>query len=113
MVPDHLAFQPAAFPVIRPDPDWGAEWARFSQTAGGGPGVPAPRRVKGPPFVKLVGPNVWTSLSLSIAADGTTSWELAGASPFPRHWLYDDEGNLVAKAGMIDFEDWYARAFGE
>ncbi len=108
-----IAFQPTAFPVIAPPPNWGAQWARFMQTAGGRPGIPAPRRVGGRPFLKIEGPNVWTTLSVVISADGSTSWELSGASPFPRHWIYDVKGDLVAKTGMIGFEDWYAHAFGQ
>ena len=110
--PAQIAFQPVGFPAIRPGPDWGAEEARFTQTAGGRPGVPAPRIVHGRPFVKLEGPNCWTTLSVTIRADGTTRAELTGASPFPRHWVYDAEGKLVAKSGMIDFTDWYVHAFG-
>lgn len=110
--PKSIAFRPTAFPILRPPPDWGREWARFGQTAGGRPGVPAPRAVRGAPFVKLEGPNVWTSLALTIRPDGSSSWELTGASPFPRHWIYDANGDLVAKAGMIDFKEWYAHAFG-
>jgi Cyclic nucleotide-binding domain len=108
----HLAFQPTAFPDLRPEPEWGPQSARFVQTAGGRPGVPAPRRVAHAPFMQLKGPTVWTTLALTINADGTTAFELAGASPFPRHWLYDDDGELAAKAGLIDFKDWYVHAFG-
>ena len=36
-----------------------------------------------------------------------------GASPFPRHWIYDSDGNLAAKSGLIDFSTWYRRAFGK
>jgi hypothetical protein len=36
-----------------------------------------------------------------------------GASPFPRFWVYDDEGKVTAKSGLIDFKDWYRRAFGK
>lgn len=111
--PRSIAFQPTAFPVLRPDPDWGATSATFVQTAGGRPGVPAPRRVRGTPFVRLEGPNVWTTLGLTIRADGGSAWELAGASPFPRHWIYDASGDVVAKAGTIDFDEWYASAHGE
>ena len=110
--PRSIAFQPTAFPVLRPEPDWGSAWARFTQTAGGRPGVPAPRLVRGAPFVKLEGPNVWTTVSVTIRADGTATGELVGASPFPRHWVYDERGEVVAKAGTIDFKDWYATAFG-
>ena len=34
-----------------------------------------------------------------LNADGTSSHELVGASPFPRHWIYDDTGRLVEKSG--------------
>jgi hypothetical protein len=107
-----VGFSPTAFPMLRDPPDWGSESATFTQTAGGRPGVPAPRVVQGRPFVKLEGPNVWTTLSLTLGADGTSTWSLVGASPFPRHWIYDDAGHVVAKAGTIDFKDWYAHAFG-
>jgi hypothetical protein len=107
-----MAFQPTAFPDLRPEPEWGPMSARFVQTAGGRPGIPAPRRVAHPPFFQLKGPTVWTTLALTINADGTTAFELSGASTFPRHWVYDGAGNLAAKAGLIDFDEWYAHAFG-
>jgi hypothetical protein len=107
-----LAFQPTAFPDLAPEPEWGPQSARFIQTAGGRPGIPAPRRVSHPPFVQLKGPTVWTTLALTINADGTTAFELAGASTFPRHWIYDSKGDLAAKAGLIDFKEWYTHAFG-
>jgi hypothetical protein len=111
--PKRIRFQPTAFPDIVPaQPDWGATSAVFRQTCGGRPGIPAPRRVSHPPFVQFRGPTVWTTLSLTIHADGTSSFELEGASPFPRHWIYDHEGRLAAKAGLVDFKDWYANAFG-
>ncbi len=31
--------------------------------------------------------------------------ELAGASPFPRHWIYDQRGRLVAKSGLAAYEE--------
>ena len=36
-----------------------------------------------------------------------------GASPFPRHWVYDNLGTLTAKSGLIDFTSWYKEAFGD
>src|SRR5262249_54483809 len=75
-------------------------------------GVPAPRRVRRAPFVQFAAPLAWTTLRLTLRADGTSSHELAGASPFPRHWIYDSEGKLAAKSGTIDFQAWYRRAFG-
>jgi hypothetical protein len=52
-------------------------------------------------------------LSLTLKADGTTEHELTGASPFPRHWLYDDDGKLVEKSGTIDFAEWYKKSHGK
>jgi hypothetical protein len=57
--------------------------------------------------VKWEGPNVWTSLVLTIRADGRATGELAGASSFPRHWVYGPDGRLAAKSGVIDFDEWY------
>ncbi len=33
--------------------------------------------------------------------------------PFPRHWIYDHTGHLAAKSGLIDFQSWYRRSFGQ
>jgi CRP-like cAMP-binding protein len=50
---------------------------------------------------------------LTIRADGSSSFEVVGASSFPRHWIYDKEGKLSAKVGLIDFKNWYRDAFGQ
>jgi hypothetical protein len=101
-----------AFPDRRQAPLVGDGWVRFTQTAGGRTGVPAPRKVNRPPFVQLAAPLAWTSLTLTISSDGTSSHELTGASPFPRHWVYDRDGNLAQKSGLVDFKRWYQHAFG-
>jgi hypothetical protein len=106
-------FAAVGFPDIRRDPEVSVTSARFVQTAGGRPAIPAPRRVRHPPFVQLKGPTVWTTLSLTLGIDGTSRYELAGASPFPRHWIYDDAGKLAQKAGLTDFKEWYRHAFGK
>ena len=77
------------YPELRPEPVTGADFVRFTQTAGGRPGIPSPRLVKDAPFVKTEGPTVWTTLALTIYADGSTGHEFVGASSFPRHWIYD------------------------
>ena len=87
--------------------------SRFVQTTGGRTGLPAPRRVKHPPFVQFRAPTVWTTLALTIHADGTSSFEVLGASKFPRHWVYDADGKLAAKVGLADFKEWYRDAFGK
>ena len=98
------------YPELRPEPVIGADFVRFTQTAGGRPGVPAPRLVKEAPFVKTEGPTVWTTLALTIYADGSTGHELVGASSFPRHWIYDAHGKLAGKSALIDFKTWYRTA---
>jgi hypothetical protein len=30
-------------------------------------------------------------------------YEMVGASPFPRHWIYDHSGRHVAKSGLLGF----------
>lgn len=105
-------FQAVPFPDLRPDPVVTETSVRFVQTAGGRTGLPAPRRVRRKPFVQIAAPTAWSTLALTIHADGRAEHEVVGASPFPRHWVYDHDGNLVAKTGRIDFKSWYRKAFG-
>lgn len=102
-----------AMPVLRPDPQVTDTSVRFVQTAGGRTGMPAPRPVPRKPFFQIDSAIAWTTLSLTIHADGRSEAELVGASPFPRHWIYDDTGKLVAKSGLIDSRSWLNEAFGE
>ncbi|MGZ4757218.1 MAG: cyclic nucleotide-binding domain-containing protein [Acidimicrobiia bacterium] len=101
-----------AFSDLRPDPEPGPDSVTFVQTAGGKTGAPAPRWVNHPPFVKVSAPTAWTTLELTINADGTSRGRLVGASPFPRHWIYDQRGKLIQKSGLIEFKSWYRTAFG-
>lgn len=105
-------FAAVAFPDITHPVEIEDGRARFVQTVGGHTAVPAPRRVSHPPFVQFRAPTVWTTLSLTIALDGNATYELMGASSFPRHWIYGSDGHLAAKAGMADFKDWWRHAFG-
>jgi Cyclic nucleotide-binding domain len=98
------------FPDLRPEPVAGDDFVRFTQASGGKPGMNVPRLVKDAPFVTVEGPTVWTTLALTIYADGSTGHELVGASSFPRHWIYDSGGTLVGKSALIDFRTWYRTA---
>jgi CBS domain-containing protein len=102
-----------AFDVLRPEPDVRSNSVRFVQTVGGRAGFPAPRRVSGKPFFRIHSATAWTTLGLTIGLDGTSFSELLGASAFPRHWVYDHDGNLVKKSGTVDFKTWYREAHGE
>ena len=109
----NTTFHPVALPDIRQEPEVKGTAVRFVQTTGGRTGLPAPRRVKHPPFVQFRAPTVWTTLALTMQADGTSSFEVLGASKFPRHWVYDADGKISAKVGLADFKDWYRDAFGK
>jgi hypothetical protein len=76
-------------------------------------GLPTPRPVPHKRFFQFWPSIAWTTLALTINADGTSSHELVGASPFPRHWVYDHEGNLIEKSGTIDFASWFHGAYGD
>ena len=106
-------FAAVPYPDIMPEPEVGPSSVRFVQTCGGRTGVPAPRTVRKPPFIQITAPTAWTTLALTIHADGRSEHEVVGASPFPRHWIYDADGKLAAKSGTIDFKDWYKNAFGK
>jgi Cyclic nucleotide-binding domain len=101
-------FQAVKLTDLRHEPEFGDGWVRFSQTVGGRTGAPMPRRVSRKPFVQWLAPLVWTTLSLTLHADGHAEFSMTGASPFPRHWIYDDAGRLASKSGLTDFRDWMA-----
>jgi hypothetical protein len=110
--PTQLVFQAVALPDLHPEPVVSNESVKFVQTAGGRTGAPMPRRVRHKPFVQIVAPLAWTTLALTIHADGSSRHEVVGASSFPRHWVYDHDGRLAQKSGIIDFQTWYRGAFG-
>ena len=101
-----------ALPTLQPEPEVGKDYVKFTQTVGGRTGVPAPRPVKRAPFFQFRSAIAWTTLTLTIRADGTSEHRLGGASTFPRHWIYDSQGNLVETSGTIDSQTWFNDAFG-
>jgi hypothetical protein len=101
-----------SLPDRQAEPEIAAGGVRFVQTSGGRTGLPAPRPVRRPPFVQFQAPIAWSTLELVLYADGRSEGRLTGASPFPRHWIYDHTGTLTAKTGMTDFKDWAGHAFG-
>src|SRR5215471_3457862 len=111
--PKKIVVPGVAFEVLRPDPEISGDQARFVQTVGGRAGFPAPRMVKGGPMFRIHSATAWTTLALTLHADGRIEHELVGASPFPRHWIYDHDGNLVQKSGTVDFKEWYRRSHGD
>jgi len=111
--PAALRFPAVQLPDIQAEPETGPSSVRFVQTVGGRMGLPTPRPVPHPPFVQFWPSIAWTTLALTINADGSSSHEVVGASPFPRHWIYDRDGRLVEKSGVIDFGKWFNDSFGD
>jgi Cyclic nucleotide-binding domain len=108
-----LAFPAVQYPLIQAEPEVRDGSVRFVQSAGGHMGLPAPRRVIGKPFMRISSASAWTTLELTIRADGSSEGKLVGASAFPRHWVYDKEGVLVEKSASIDFDRWYRESHGK
>lgn len=101
-----ISIPAVGYPDLQIDPQIGTDSVVFTQTAGGRTGSPLPRRTDRPPFLRLTAPTAWTTLSLTIGIDGAASFEVVGASPFPRHWIYGSDGQLASKSGVIDFAEW-------
>jgi hypothetical protein len=105
-------FAAVPLPDLRSDPERGDGWVRFVQTGGGRAGLPMPRKVRRRPYVQWNSPLVWTTLSLTMHADGRAEPALAGASKFPRHWVYNRVGRLCFKSGLTDWRGWFGTSFG-
>ena len=101
-----------ANPEIRREPEVTADAARFVQTAGNRPGFSFLKPSAKWPFLVTRPFTIWTTVELTIRADGSSTQHLAGASPFPRHWLYDDGGHLVEKAALTRAMLWESTVFG-
>jgi hypothetical protein len=104
--PLDATFAAVPMPDLQRPPEIGDGEITFTQTTGGRTALPLPRRISRPPFVRLQSPIVWTTLQITLYADGHSAIALSGASPFPRHWVYDSTGALVLKAGVADWGSW-------
>ena len=102
-----------SMPTIHNDPVVTENFVEFRQTGGGRTAFPMPRHVSRPPFVQVQAPLVWTTMVLRLFADGRFEHEMIGASQFPRHWIFNNEGELYAKAGTADFKQWAKTSFGK
>jgi len=96
-----VTFAGVALPDRAPPPEVHGDRVRFTQTAGGHTGAPLPRAVPRSPFWRLTAPVAWSTIALTLGADGSSQAEIAGASPFPRHYLYDSIGRLARNTAVI------------
>ena len=103
-----------ALPVLQQAPVITSSSATFEQTFGGYTGLPAPRLVDDRrPRARWRAPLVWTTLRVTLHADGRADVAMPGASRFPRHWIYGLDGALSGKSAVTAFNAWYRRAYGE
>jgi hypothetical protein len=86
--------------------------ATFVQTAGGRPVFSILKPTWRWPFLVTKPFTIWTTIKLTIGVDGTTKQTLTGASPFPRHWLYDDGDHVVEKSALTRNQVWARTVFG-
>ena len=107
-----VTFQAVSLPALR-TVDVAGDAVTLRQTVGGRTGVPLPRPVPHAPFVRWQSPTVWTTLALTMRADGTSRGRITGASAFPRHWLYGPDGRLASKSAFTDESRWLAHSFGD
>ncbi len=94
------------YPVLQLEPEISGSTARFVQSVGCRTGAPLPHRIDRPPYVRITAPTTWTTLALEIDTDGSSRFEVVGAAAFPRHWIYDHNGDLAAKNGFVNWADW-------
>jgi len=107
-----LAIGTIPMPARRGEPVVGPGWVRFHQTWGGRTASHMAKATLRPPFVRFNAPVAWTTLELTLHADGRVEGRLAGASPFPRHWVYDTDGRLDATSAITDWKSWAESAIG-
>src|SRR4029077_3921108 len=108
--------QAVPLPCIPREPEEGGaqgeSWMRFVQTTGGRTAVPMPRPVRRRPFIQWQAPLVWTTLSLTLHADGRAEYSVTRASRFPRHWIYDAAARLPHKWALTASANWPGVSFG-
>jgi hypothetical protein len=101
-----LTFAGVALPDLVATPEVLSDGVRFGQTCGGHTGAPVPRAIPHPPYVRVSAPIAWSTVELTLHTDGTSESKIAGASLFPRHYLYDTTGRLTYKTAIIRYKDW-------
>jgi len=105
-----LTFAGVALPDLVGPTEVLPDRVRFRQTSGGHTGAPVPRAIPHAPFVRVSAPIAWSTIILTLHTDGTSESEIADASVFPRHYLYDSAGRLTHKSALIRYKDWLHRS---
>jgi hypothetical protein len=104
--PFGIAFPAVPLATLTSAPEIDGDRVRFTQTAGGHTGVAVPHRIPRPPYWRITAPVAWSTVAITIRADGSKQAALPSASVFPRHYLYDAAGQLVNKTGIMEYAPW-------
>ncbi len=105
-----ITFAAVALPTLQAAPDIQPDHVRFVRTAGGHTGVAVPHRIHRPPFWRITAPIAWSTLAVTVRADGSSGPAMLATSPFPRHYLYDSDGRLTRKTGLMRHQPWLSGA---
>ena len=112
--PTAPTFEPVPLPDIRHEPEIGETSVRVrADHAAGAPASPRRGGCKHPPFVQFKRADGVDDAGAHDPRRRHVEFEVLGASKFPRHWVYDDDGKLAAKVGLANFKEWYRDAFGK
>ncbi len=103
-----LSFLPFSMPDVMDPPRFEGGNVTFTQTTGGRTGVPMPVKRRLRPLARWQSPLSWTTLTLTVHADGHVDREVVASSAFPRHWCFDTDGSLLDKLGLLDSTHWTA-----
>ena len=87
---------------LRRDPELGNGWGPVRPDDGRPDRDACAPQGRRRPFVQWQAPMAWTTLSLTLHADGRAEFGIPGASRFPRHWVYDGDGRLARKSGLAE-----------
>ncbi len=106
-------FQNALLPDLRRDPEYGDGWVRFAQTVGGRTSLPAPRKVARRPYVQWQAPLVWTTLTLTLYADGRAESAMTGRARSPGTGFTTTPGSLrTSRGSRTSPTGWASRSAG-
>lgn len=93
-------------PLLRPTPRRGDGWITLTQLGGRRTSSPMPRIDGHEPTLHLVPPVIWTSLELTLFADGGSSFALTDYTPFPPVRLYGPDGRVAEDVGTVEWNSW-------
>ena len=103
----------SGFDVLRTEPEVSGEQRPVRADRRRARGLPGAAAGQGRAAFRIHSATAWTTLALTLHADGRVEHELVGASPFPRHWIYDHDGASWRRPGRSTSRRGTARSHGD